>query len=155
MARKPVVFDQDKHGAIAPQELRKAQDVANLLDTAIRIPVVGIPVGLDFLVGLIPGVGDAAMLVAALRIVYLGKKMGAPEALQSKMLRNVLLDFGLGFIPVVGDIADLFYKANRKNVRLLERWWIENNKAEVDSQTADKLAEWEEKMKSLEDDEKR
>lgn len=140
---------EDNPQGMAPKELRKAQDIANLLDTAVKIPVIGIPVGLDFLIGLIPGVGDATMVLAALRIVHLGRKLGAPEHIQSKMLRNVLVDFGLGFIPVVGDVVDLFYKANRKNVQLLERWWIESHKSEVDSHTAKKLEEWEKKMEEL------
>ena len=150
MSREPILFEQNEQaGTVAPEELRKAQDIANLLDTAVKLPVVGIPVGLDFLIGLIPGIGDASMLLAALRIVHLGKKMGAPEHIQSQMMRNVLLDFGLGFIPIAGDVIDIFFKANQKNVRLLERWWIETHKVDVDSNTAKKLAEWEAKMDEL------
>lgn len=154
MSNEPILLDQNKDtGAVVPIELRKAQDLANLLDTAVPLPVVGIKVGLDSLIGLIPGIGDASMVLAALRIVYLGKKMGAPEHIQSKMLRNVLVDFGLGFIPIFGDIIDIFYKANQANVRLLERWWIETHKTEVDSSTAKKFAEWEAKMAELESSE--
>lgn len=93
------------------------------------------------------------MVLAALRIVHLSKKMGAPEALQAKMLRNILVDFGLGFIPFFGDVVDIFFKANRKNVRLLERWWIETHKVDVDSSTAKKFAEWEAKMSEIEQQE--
>lgn len=151
MPRKPVTFDQDSNnGSVAPIELRKAQDIANLLDSAVKIPVVGVPVGLDFLIGLIPGVGDATMLLAALRIVHLGKKMGAPDSIQTAMLRNVMLDFGLGFIPIFGDIVDIFYKANQKNVRLLERWWIETHKPDVDANTRNKFADWEARLNELE-----
>jgi hypothetical protein len=95
-------------------------------------------------------VGDATMLLAALRIVHLGKKMGAPDSIQNAMLRNVMVDFGLGFIPVFGDIVDIFYKANQKNVRLLERWWIETHKSDVDANTKSKLAEWEARLSELE-----
>ena len=151
MAREPVTFEQNQQAdAMAPVELRKAQDIANLLDTAIKLPVVGIPVGLDSIIGLIPGVGDATMLLASLRIVHLGKKLGAPDHIQNKMLRNVMVDFGLGFIPLFGDIVDIFYKANRKNVQLLERWWIETHKSDVDQNTAKKFAEWEARMAELE-----
>lgn len=151
MSNEPILIENDSDaGAVAPAELRKAQDIANVLDTAVRIPVVGVKVGLDFLIGLIPGIGDATMVIAALRIVYLGKKMGAPEAIQSKMLRNVMVDFGLGFIPIFGDVIDIFYKANRANVRLLERWWIETHKVDVDSSRSKKFAEWEAKMAELE-----
>lgn len=130
----------------APDELLQAQSIANLLDTAVKIPFIGIRVGLDFLVGLIPLVGDATMLLASLRIVYLGRKLGLPQILQTAMLRNSLIDFGLGFIPIVGDIVDLFYKANQKNVRIMERWWIEQNKAQVDALAKQKLLEWEQEQ---------
>lgn len=127
----------------APSALLQAQAIANLLDTAIPIPLVGIRVGLDFLVGLIPGIGDAIMLLASLRIVQLGKQLGVPQPLRTAMLRNSVIDFGLGFIPIVGDIVDLFYKANQKNVRIMERWWIQENKARVDAAAKQKLVEWE------------
>ncbi|MDT0583527.1 MULTISPECIES: DUF4112 domain-containing protein [Alteromonadaceae] len=127
----------------APSALLQAQAIANLLDTAIPIPFVGIRVGLDFLVGLIPGIGDAIMLLASLRIVQLGKQLGVPQPLRTAMLRNSVIDFGLGFIPIVGDIVDLFYKANQKNVRIMERWWIQENKARVDAAAKQKLVEWE------------
>jgi hypothetical protein len=127
----------------APSALLQAQAIANLLDTAIPIPFVGIRVGLDFLVGLIPGVGDAIMLIASLRIVQLGKQLDLPKPLRTAMLRNSVIDFGLGFIPIVGDLVDLFYKANQKNVRIMERWWIEQNKAKVDAAAKQKLLEWE------------
>ncbi|WP_026376699.1 DUF4112 domain-containing protein [Aestuariibacter salexigens] len=127
----------------APDELLKAQYLANITDTAVRIPLLGVKVGLDFLIGLIPGVGDAIMLFVAFRIVQLGKRIGVPKPLLKKMVRNCLVDFGLGFIPVVGDLVDIFYKANRTNVRIMERWWVEQNKARLDAQTQQQLASWE------------
>lgn len=127
----------------APQELKQAQNIANLLDMAVKIPFIGIRVGLDFLIGLIPLLGDSIMLLASLRIVYLGHKIGVPTHIKKLMIRNALLDFGLGFIPVVGDIVDIFYKANVKNVRLMERWWITENKAAVDAHTQARLRDWE------------
>ena len=154
MKDSPRQFEQDSEsGVVVPTELKKVQDLANVLDTAVRLPVVGVNVGLDFLIGLIPGIGDATMTLAALRIVYLGRKMGVPEDIQSKMMRNVVVDFGLGFIPNFGDLVDIFYKANRKNVHLMERWWLEVNKTDVDNSTASKLAEWEAKMKEIEEKE--
>ncbi len=126
----------------APEALLRAQNIANVLDMAVKIPFIGIRVGLDFLIGLIPILGDTIMLLASLRIIYLGKQLGVPNNIQHKMLTNALLDFGLGFIPLVGDLFDLFFKANVRNVRLLERWWIENNKAGVDKHTQAALTQW-------------
>ena len=139
-----VVWDNENFRA--PDELLKAQILANTLDTAVKIPIIGIPAGLDSLIGLIPVVGDALMTLASLRIVHLGRKLGVPQQLQTAMLRNIAIDFGLGFVPLVGDIVDLFYKANLKNVRLMERWWIQQNKAQVDALAKQKLLEWEQKQ---------
>lgn len=126
----------------APKELLKAQKLANLLDTAVKLPFIPIKIGLDSIVGLIPGAGDALMLFVSLRIVWLGKSLGMPKALIAQMVKNSAIDFGLGFIPFVGDIADIFYKANQKNVRIMERWWISENKHEVDKVTRKALSEW-------------
>lgn len=124
---------------IAPKELLQAQRLANITDTAVRVPVLGFKVGLDFLIGLIPGIGDVIMVLVALRIVYLGRKIGVPKHLQKVMIRNCIIDFGLGFIPVIGDIIDIFYKANRTNVKLMETWWLEQNQADLKKHTKDKL----------------
>ncbi|TPV54536.1 DUF4112 domain-containing protein [Aestuariibacter sp. GS-14] len=129
-------------GVTAPTELLKAQKLANRLDTAFKLPFVPFRIGFDAIIGLIPGVGDAIMLIAALRIVYLGKQMGLPTGLVKVMLRNALLDFGLGFIPVVGDIADFFYKANQANVRVMEKYWVSQNKAAIDANAQAALANW-------------
>ncbi|QDG39985.1 DUF4112 domain-containing protein [Alteromonas mediterranea] len=128
----------------APKALLKAQKLANLLDTAVKLPFIPIRIGLDSIVGLIPGAGDALMLFVSLRIVWLGKSLGMPKALVAQMVKNSALDFGLGFIPFIGDIVDVFYKANQKNVRIMERWWISENKANVDAATKAKLAQWKE-----------
>ena len=127
----------------APAALLKAQKLANLLDTAIKLPFIPIKIGLDSIVGLIPGAGDALMLFVSLPIVWLGKSLGMPNALVAQMVKNSAIDFGLGFIPFVGDIIDVFYKANQKNVRVMERWWISENKASVDAATQEKLEQWE------------
>lgn len=132
-----------EQGVKAPKELLKAQRMANLLDTAVTLPLINVKVGLDFLIGLIPGAGDALMLFAAMRIIWLGKKIGVPPALIKVMIRNSLIDFALGFVPVVGNIVDIFFKANQKNVRVMERWWITQNKATVDENTKQLLKQWE------------
>lgn len=129
----------------APKELIKAQKLANITDTAFTIPLIGTKVGWDFIVGLIPGIGDAIMSLVALRIISLARKLGVPFSLQMLMLRNALVDFALGFIPVLGDLIDIFYKANRANVRMMERWWLEQNKSQLSENTQKKLNEWAEK----------
>lgn len=126
----------------APRELIVAKRIAEVTDTAIRLPIVGWRVGLDFVLGLIPGIGDGLMLLVAARIVWLARKMGAPADLQRAMIRNCLLDFALGFLPVVGDMIDLFFKANHANVKMLEQWWLNENRASLQKATQDAVAAW-------------
>lgn len=127
----------------APDELLQAQALANLLDYAVRIPGLGIRVGLDSLVGLIPVVGDGLMFLSSTRILYLAYKMKLPRPLLATMLRNSLIDMALGFIPVAGDIFDVFFKANIKNVRIMERYWVSQHKHIIDAQAKRKLDDWE------------
>ena len=110
-----------------PKALLKAQKLANLTDSKIRIPFIGISLGLDFLVGLIPVVGDIIMVGISLNIVSIAKSMHVPRALRMAMLRNIAIDFVLGVIPFIGDVADIFYKSNQKNVRIIEKWWMSKN----------------------------
>lgn len=111
----------------APEALLKAQKLANLTDSKMRIPFLGIRLGLDFLVGLIPVVGDMIMVGISLTIVGMAKSMKVPISLRMTMLKNIAIDFLLGVIPFVGDIADLFYKSNQKNVLIMEKWWLSQN----------------------------
>ena len=134
----------------APKELLKAQKLGNFLDTAYTLPIFNIKLGWDFLIGLIPGVGDALMLFVALRIVWLGKRMGLPQPLVAAMLRNAVIDFGIGFFPFIGDLFDLFFKANQRNVRIMEKWWVSQQKGNIDANTAQKLMDWEAKMAEIE-----
>lgn len=107
--------------ATSPAELEAARYWAKLTDS--RFSVLGLRFGLDSLVGLIPVVGDALMLVPALRILWLAAQLGVPAGMLIRMLVNILLDLILGAVPVLGDLFDLFYKANQANLRLLESWW--------------------------------
>ena len=134
----------------APEELLKAQSLANLLDYAFDVPILPFKIGFDSIVGLIPVIGDPLMALASLRIVYLGKKMGLPPELTQQMLRNIAIDFAFGFIPVIGDIADFFYKANLKNVRIMEQYWLSQNKDVIDQFAAQKVVEWEKEQEKLE-----
>ncbi|GAC19082.1 DUF4112 domain-containing protein [Paraglaciecola arctica] len=126
----------------APKALLRAQKLANLTDTKFRIPLIGIPVGLDFLVGLIPVVGDLIMVGVSLSIVTMAKSMQVPQALRIAMLRNIGIDFVLGLIPFVGDVVDLFYKSNQKNVRIMEKWWVSQNHQAIQSKGQQTLQEW-------------
>lgn len=126
----------------APNALLRAQKLANLTDTKLRLPFVGVRLGLDFLIGLIPVVGDVIMVGVSLSIVGMAKSMHVPRALRMVMLRNIAVDFLLGLIPFIGDVVDLFYKSNQKNVRIMEKWWVKQNKQAIDANSQQALNDW-------------
>ena len=105
----------------SPPSFAAARTLAHWLDAGIRVPGTNIRFGLDPLLGLIPGVGDAAGAVLAGWILLEAMRLGASRATVLRIAGNVALDAGLGAIPVLGDIFDFAWKANLRNVALLER----------------------------------
>jgi hypothetical protein len=93
-----------------------------VLDEAIRIPGTNIRVGLDALLGLLPGGGDVAAGVFSGIIILQAARAGVPTPVLGRMLGNVLLDVVVGSIPLLGDVFDVAWRANSRNVRLLEAW---------------------------------
>jgi hypothetical protein len=95
--------------------------VAALLDDIFRIPGTQIRFGLDALIGWIPGIGDAMAGIASFLIVFASWRRGAKSITLVRMIANVLLETTIGAIPVAGDVFHVFWKANRRNFRLLMR----------------------------------
>lgn len=93
-------------------------DMAWLLDASIPLPG-GFRIGLDGLLGLIPGVGDAIGGGLSGWLLYQGYKQNVPKMILARMVLNVVIDAVLGAIPVLGDIFDFFFKANLRNAQLL------------------------------------
>lgn len=91
-------------------------------DSNIRVPFTKFRFGLSPLIGLIPGVGDFAGLILSLYVLYEARKIGASRGVQRKMVRNMLIEFFGGLIPVFGDAFDAVYKANTKNTALLRNY---------------------------------
>ena len=129
----------------APPALLRAQKIANLLENKIKLPWLNIRFGLDFIVGLIPGLGDFLMLLLSLKVVYHARQLAIPRAMQVQMLKNIVIDFVLGLLPLIGDIIDLFYRANQKNVRILERWWVSQHYQAIQANSQQALADWQQK----------
>jgi hypothetical protein len=95
--------------------------LARLLDSALRIPGTNVRFGLDAVIGLVPGVGDLAGAALAGYIVLAAARLGAPPSVLSRMLLNVAIDTVLGSVPIVGDVFDVAWRANARNVALLDR----------------------------------
>jgi hypothetical protein len=94
---------------------------SRLLDSAYRVPGTGIRFGWDPIVGLVPGVGDVATASFAVTILYHAYRLGVPGVVLLRMMLNVLIDLAAGLVPFVGDVADVAWKSNSRNVALLER----------------------------------
>jgi hypothetical protein len=99
---------------------RRLSRVAWLLDSSIPLPFIKFRVGLDALLGLIPGIGDLLGVVMSSFIVREAARLGAPPALLTRMAFNVALEGIVGLVPLLGDLFDAAWKANKRNVALLE-----------------------------------
>ena len=95
--------------------------LARIMDSAVKLPIVG-RVGLDAVLDLIPVVGNFAGAAVSLTLIARTLQYGPPPSLVSRMLSNVLVDELLGAIPVIGPLADLWFKANDKNAALMREF---------------------------------
>lgn len=101
---------------------KKLERLAWFLDNSIKVPGFNARFGLDALIGLIPGVGDVITALISSVVISEAARMGVPKVLLLKMAFNVLVDTLVGAIPVVGDLFDFAWKANQRNVRLLDQY---------------------------------
>lgn len=118
------------HGALASNVeqpidqqgvLTRLEWISRMFDDAFRLPGTSIRLGWDALLGLIPVVGDAATTAVSAYFVWEAHRLGARKRTLLKMLANVGVDFLVGTIPLVGDLVDVTWRANRKNMRVLVR----------------------------------
>jgi hypothetical protein len=103
------------------ERIARIEAVATLLDTAFLIPGTSMRFGLDALVGLVPGIGDALTTAVSLWLVKEAHVLGAPKHLIARMLGNIAIDGVVGAVPLLGDAFDLVWKSNRRNLHLLRR----------------------------------
>jgi hypothetical protein len=108
-------------GDDAAHRTKRVRVLARLLDNSIGIPGTGWKIGLDPIVGLIPGIGDLIGAVLSGYIILEAARAEVPSYTLARMLVNVGIDTLLGAIPAVGDVFDAAWKSNTKNVALLER----------------------------------
>jgi len=96
--------------------------LAWLLDSSIPIPGTRFTIGLDALIGLLPVIGDLAGVFLSSYIVREAAALGVPRSILARMMFNVALEGLVGMIPLAGDVFDAAFKANQRNVRLLNAW---------------------------------
>ncbi|MGD1930767.1 MAG: DUF4112 domain-containing protein [Leptolyngbyaceae cyanobacterium] len=102
------------------KQLNRIRRLTRLMDTAFKVPGLGLKVGLDPIVGLIPGVGDVVSTATSAYIIFLATQFQLPKGMIGKMAMNVGLEFLVGAVPLLGDVFDAFFKSNVRNLALLE-----------------------------------
>jgi hypothetical protein len=102
------------------KHLRAARIFAKWMDG--QYSFLGINFGFDNILGFFPGIGDFLSFLLSLYLVWIGVVMELPGKQIRKMITNVVLDAAIGSVPVLGDIGDLFFKANQKNLQILEEF---------------------------------
>jgi len=102
-----------------PRRVERLRRLGELLDNSIPVPGTGFRFGIDTIIGLVPGVGDLIGGALSAYIILESARLGVPRTLLARMGYNVLVDVGVGTIPVLGDLFDAGYKANLRNLALL------------------------------------
>ena len=120
----------DEAGSALPSTRRRdgashswAESLVRWLDDGLRIPGTNIRFGLDPILGfLLPGVGDAATGVGAASLLFLALRERVPTVVLWRMVANIAVDALVGAFPLLGDLFDVYFKANRRNLELIERY---------------------------------
>jgi hypothetical protein len=123
MNRRPVpprIIDmQLPTGKDAASVRARVTAMEKLLERSLVIPGVNLPIGLDMLVGLVPILGEIITTAMGAYIIWEAHNLGMSRWQQARMVANVLFDTAIGAIPLVGDVADLAFRSNTKNLRII------------------------------------
>jgi hypothetical protein len=104
-----------------PAPVERLRKLARLLDSALPIPGTRFRFGLDAIIGVVPGIGDAIGAIFSVYIVFQAGRLGAPRATLLRMMANIAIDTIIGEIPLLGDIFDVGWQANTRNLALLDQ----------------------------------
>ena len=114
-------------------DAERVRALARLLDSSLRIPGTNIRFGLDAIIGLIPGIGDVSGAAMAGYIVLTAGRLGVPKSVIGRMVLNLGIDTLVGAIPLLGDAFDVGFRANLRNMALLDRYLAEPEAAKRSS----------------------
>lgn len=101
--------------------LVRLEALAKVMDSAFKIPGTDVRMGFDALLGLLPVIGDAISGAISSYLIWEAKRLGVPKLVLGRMVANTAIDTALGAVPVIGDLFDVAYRSNSKNVALLRR----------------------------------
>lgn len=122
----PILITNPSQRPATQTEVQECVDrlerLTKVMDEALVLPFLNRPIGLDALIGLIPAAGDLITAAIAGYLVMEAKRLGASRWLISRMTWNVIVDSVGGAIPLAGDVFDVYFRANRRNLTLLKNW---------------------------------
>lgn len=101
--------------------LKKLDNLAEWMDSRFKIPGTSIRFGFDSIIGIIPGLGDTVTLASTIYLIGIASSYNVPWYVQAQMIWNAFVDWIIGIIPLLGDIFDVGWKANLKNVALIKK----------------------------------
>lgn len=119
------MVDSRSERALASPQLTRLRGIARVFDELFQIPGTNLRFGLDAIIGLLPGGGDLVGGAVSAYAILVAARLGAPLAVIMRMGLNIAIDTVIGAIPLLGDLFDASWKANRKNVILLEKYVTE------------------------------
>ena len=129
MSQSPRIIDVDEAGNVRSVEQagvretrERLKQIAWLLDSSIPIPGTRFTIGIEALIGLFPFIGDLIGVLLSSYVLAEAARLGAPKSVLMRMSANIALEGVVGMIPFAGDVFDAVFKANQRNVRLLEAW---------------------------------
>ncbi|MGO4482842.1 DUF4112 domain-containing protein [Rhizobium pisi] len=105
--------------SIERERIRRVVRIARLMDTAVRLPVIGVRIGADSVLGLIPAVGDIAGSLIGIFIINEARRLGIPNHKLARMAVNLGIDAAGGTVPLIGDLFDVYFKSHRRNVGII------------------------------------
>lgn len=119
--KRPPVTRMRRLSAGQEQRLDLLRRISRLLDSAMEVPGTSIRVGLDPILGLFPGLGDLVSPLFTMGILWQARELSIPRIVQLRMLGNVAIDTLFGMVPILGDLFDVAWRANDRNMALLDR----------------------------------
>lgn len=128
---EPIDVPEELPDSVDEAALQRMRAVARIMDGAVEVPGTNYTVGLDPLLGVVPGVGDALSAAVSLYVVVEAANLGVPYTTVVRMLANVSVDAAVGTVPVVGAIFDLVWKANERNLAMVERHLADERHTDV------------------------
>ena len=118
----------DEEKEILEEKLTRLRQLSENLDESFTIPGTNIKFGIDALIGLVPGGGDLIGGLFSLYLLRTAIKMKLPKSAILSIMFNIIIDTTIGIVPVIGDIFDIFWKSNKRNMRIIEKHLVNRTK---------------------------